>query len=440
MRYIIPIIICCLLSISGCNAPTEGAMTSSVVELPGDEQAPAAKATPTPRSSTQRQPTPTTETAPPIQMPTGPEMPPLEPNQPVIITEIHMLSEQQGWGIGHQGDSSDHILFTNDGGQTWADRTPPEPAPGPEERLATWAHFADARLVWVIYAPEGGPPPTGDSYIWYTHNGGETWLPSQSLPTAGLEAYFVPEGFAFVDEKQGWFLVHIDAGMSHDYSYLFGTSDGGITWQRITDPYGVGLQSLHNSGLAFKDDVFGWVTKDNLGVMAGAFFEQTSDGGITWEDVFLPAPPEHDWFTEFSRCQTSAPIFTAGESAALIVKCKLYDDDTSDYQEWTYSYIYTTQDLGKTWEHSLLPAPVDSLLFLNNQEGWAFGREHFKTTDGGLSWAPVKSVNWDGQFSFVSSETGWAVASNEGEIALVSTADGGQTWQIIQAKMQPASE
>jgi len=75
---------------------------------------------------------------------------------------------------------------------------------------------------------------------------------------------------------------------------------------------------------------------------------------------------------------------------------------------------------------------VESLIFLDEQEGWAFGRDYYKTTDGGLSWVVVKTVNWDGQFSFVDSLNGWAVARNLDEIALVKTVDGGQTWQIIE--------
>ena len=98
--------------------------------------------------------------------------------------------------------------------------------------------------------------------------------------------------------------------------------------------------------------------------------------------------------------------------------------------------MYTTQDLGETWQHTLLPSPVESLLFLNENEGWAFGREYYKTTDGGLNWVKVKSVNWDGQFSFVDPMTGWAVARNLDEIALVKTTNGGQTWQIIEPVMK----
>ncbi|MBC8496825.1 MAG: hypothetical protein H8D37_04115, partial [Chloroflexi bacterium] len=137
-----------------------------------------------------------------------------------------MLNELSGWGIGHHPleEGSDHILFTNDGGQTWGDRTPPEPTPTDAlETKTAWGYFADEQMAWVIYAPAGSPPPIGDQYVWFTRDGGVSWDVSSALPLLGLEAYFVPEGFAFINEEQGWLLVHVDAGMSHDYSYLFVT-------------------------------------------------------------------------------------------------------------------------------------------------------------------------------------------------------------------------
>ncbi|MBC8503807.1 MAG: hypothetical protein H8D34_03055 [Chloroflexi bacterium] len=439
MRRIIALLIILSALLGGCNLPRAGTLAPPKLDpsISGSgsafqgEESPSKTRTPIPTSTEAPPPTPTLS---PAQIPDGPALQALESGEAVIITMINMLDEQSGWGIGHQTlRGSDHILFTEDGGQTWQDRSPPEPSPeDPGETKTAWAYFADERFAWVIYTPKGGPPPIGDQYVWNTHDGGKSWEPSTALPTLGLEAYFVPEGFAFISEEQGWLLVHIDAGMSHDYSYLFSTNDGGATWLRVSDPYGDGIQSLHNSGIVFLDADFGWVSKDNLGVMAGAFFEQTLDGGSTWEDVFLPAPPEHDWFTEFSRCNASSPLFTGEGAASLIVKCRLYGDDASTFDVWSFSYIYTTQDLGETWQHTLLSSPVESLLFLDEKEGWAFGREYYKTIDGGLTWAKVKTVNWDGQFSFVDPLNGWAVARNLEEIALVKTTNGGQTWQIVE--------
>jgi hypothetical protein len=71
----------------------------------------------------------------------------------------------------------------------------------------------------------------------------------------------------------------------------------------------------------------------------------------------------------------------------------------------------------------LFPAEGDVLL--------ALGREIYRSYDRGHTWTLIKQVAWDGQFSFVGSENGWAVARNEDEIAFVRSKDGGTTWQLI---------
>jgi len=337
-----------------------------------------------------------------------------------------MFNATDGWAIGHQISSGDRILLTQDSGQTWEERSPSilETSQQSPDSYTAWGYFYDPQTAWVIYLPENEPPPLQAPVIWRTLDGGQTWEPSTPLSISGGEAYFVPENFYFVDPLQGWLLVHVGAGMSHDYSNLYATSDGGLTWQKLIDPYGEGLQSLHNTGISFADSQFGWVTKDNLAVMPGTFLEQTSDGGLTWENNFLPTPPDVDWFKEVIECETLSPTFLQSKVALVLVNCHTFD-------EHIYNYIFRTMDRGETWKSLLLSTPAQSLVFINNQIGWALGRDLLKTTDGGISWVKIKAVNWDGQFSFIDEDTGWAVARADNAIALVFTQDGGQTWQQL---------
>jgi photosystem II stability/assembly factor-like uncharacterized protein len=353
-------------------------------------------------------------------------LPDLVASQPLTITLISMSDISNGWAIGHQPSSGDRILYTQDGGFSWEERTPPfaDSSTGFPAENQVWAYFYDNQTAWAIFNVQHQPPAINHPVVWHTTDAGKTWQISEELPITGNESFFIPENFSFIDPDNGWLLVHIDAGMSHDFSYLFSTSDGGITWQRLIDPYKEGLQSLHNTGLSFSDTNLGWVTKDNLGILPGAFLEQTRDSGHTWEDIFLPAPDEFDWFNELSQCETSQPHFFEPPKAVLLVNCRTFDEQT-----FTYTYNFSIEN--ESWQAVSLPTSVESLFFLDSEIGWALGRDLYQSTDGGLSWVRIKTVNWDGQFSFINAKSGWAVATNEGAVALVSTQDGGRTWQQI---------
>jgi len=353
-------------------------------------------------------------------------LPTLVANQPVTITQITMFDVENGWAIGHQSDSGERILYTQDGGFSWDERTPPLSGSLIEfpTDLQVWAYFYDNQTAWAIFSAQPQPTAISAPVVWHTSNAGQTWQASEGLPVTGEESFFIPENFSFIDPDTGWLLVHIDAGMSHDYSSLFSTTDGGKTWQRIIDPFKEGLQSLQNTGLGFADSNLGWVTKDNLGILPGAFLEQTTDGGLSWEDIFLPAPDEFDWFNEISQCATSNPIFFESAKAVVLVNCRTFNE-----QAFTYAYTFSIED--EAWQAVSLPTSVESLFFLDRDNGWALGRDLYQSTDGGLSWVRIKTVNWDGQFSFVDTKTGWAVATNEDAVALVFTQDSGKTWQQI---------
>ena len=82
-------------------------------------------------------------------------------------------------------------------------------------------------------------------------------------------------------------------------------------------------------------------------------------------------------------------------------------------------------------------ASADTLIFFDPQNGLLLGRDIYRTADGGRHWEYVKSVNWDGQFTFIDSQIGWAVARADDQVALVKTSNGGETWSIIQPVIAP---
>ena len=61
-----------------------------------------------------------------------------------------------------------------------------------------------------------------------------------------------------------------------------------------------------------------------------------------------------------------------------------------------------------------------------------------QTTDGGYTWATIKSVSWqNAQFDFISEQVGWAVVINGDASALVHTTDSGQTWEELKSVIAP---
>jgi photosystem II stability/assembly factor-like uncharacterized protein len=60
----------------------------------------------------------------------------------------------------------------------------------------------------------------------------------------------------------------------------------------------------------------------------------------------------------------------------------------------------------------------------------------YQNSNGGFGeWTHVKTVAWDGQFSFVDASNGWAVATSGDETALVRTTDGGATWGEVDPRV-----
>ena len=331
---------------------------------------------------------------------------------------------------------------TQDGGKSWTDITPPHAFDviGKDGKSAI-GYFTNAGSAWVFFYNKDMTPPTGTSaVIWSTTDGGKTWVSSQSLDLTNLQmAYFKPSDLYFTDVQNGWTMIHLDAGMMHDYVTIFATSDGGKTWKEVVDPAGTGqqslLQSCYKSGLTFVDAKTGWVAADCGGVEAGVYFYKTVDGGLTWTNQSLPAPAATpNVFTDQNNaCGAFPPQFVSATEGFMSVKCNFTSNNT------TTSWPYATHDGGATWNVlPTLPSPLGSLFFFDSQTGWFLGAtttdpstaEHAmaQTTDGGKTWKQLLLPTWSGQMDFVSAQVGWVVASDGTNLALVQTTNGGKTW------------
>lgn len=388
-------------------------------------QTPNPSATPVP-------PTETPTAVPPTATATNTPINPIQhfpSGQEFTVTAIHMIDANNGWAIGGLGSVvGDHVLFTSNGGNTWKDVTPPEETKSDGHKAAT-GFFQDAQTAWVTYAIGGGTPVPTQPVVWHTSDEGATWTASQPLDITGLSEIYVPSDLQFVTGKDGWLLVHVGVGMNHDYVVLYRSSDSGVSWTRILDPYNDGgIQSCSKTSLLFTDATHGWLTGDCNGVKAGVLLFNSTDAGSTWQEVTLPEPASYPGIFSVNApvaCGSYDPFFFGNDLGHLSVHCA----DHQGTQITNTYYIYNTQNGGSTWTEASYPG--ETLYFFSADTGWALAPKIQRTTDGSLTWTPVSDVTWTAQMDFISEQIGWGVARAGDQVALVKTTDGGGHWTML---------
>ncbi len=367
-------------------------------------------------------------------LPPHAQLPPIGAGVELEIRWVSMVDEQTGWGIGEGPDDIERVLRTLDGGLTWQDVSPPA-----FDGMAT----EESRLVIVVdgpqsgwslrYAPEEIVEPSDEKIaaVWRTQDGGESWTAGQPLNLPFVGSLGSEPYLRFGEPQQVWLMARAGGAGMHRYPVaLLRSVDGGSTWEMVEDPFeGTGLQSCYKSGFAVQGGDDGLVTLESCPV-EGAEVRFTRDGGVTWESQLLPAPEDQPSLFESAGCESRSPQMLSAADWALAVICRPFEGDPEP--RW---FLYRTTDGGETWRAQSYPG--GDLLFLDSQTVWALARELHLSGDGGETWELVKRVSWDGQFSFVSEELGWAIARAENEIALVRTQDGGQTWRILEPEIAP---
>jgi photosystem II stability/assembly factor-like uncharacterized protein len=353
--------------------------------------------------------------------------------QKLTITFIHMLDSNAGWAVGGLTSQGDHVVYTSDGGSTWKDVTPPEAEAASGEQKNAIGFFQDAQTAWVTYGYSGFIIPT-QAFVWHTADGGVSWQSSHSLDTIGFSENFSPSDLFFVGGQAGWLLAHVGAGMNHDYVVLYHSTDGGITWKRLIDPdIDAGIQFCHKTGMLFTDAKHGWLTGDCNSVAPGVWLFKSSDAGASWQEVELPDPAgSQGLFTDQNAaCGASDPFFFSNDLGHLSVTCYNFMLTPMTY---TY-YLYTTRDGGATWTSSTYPG--EALFFISADIGWAISQQIQLTTNGGATWTPVKTIDWNAQIDFISEQIGWGVATAGDVMALVKTDNGGARWSELNPVVGP---
>ena len=355
------------------------------------------------------------------------------PFVPFTFKSIQMMDLETGWAVADIGsEESTHILRTADGGATWQDVSP-------ADNDMAGSFFLDSQFAW---AWSWGP-------VWRTQDGGASWTP--------MGEYGLQPDLGFVDSQHGWKLNAESWGLSFvqfDIVSFSITQDGGMTWQELDPPPDRG-----SAFMAYPSAQSAWAVRagfaktiegvPNLGIPF--HIQRTLDGGVTWITQEMPLPPdsfrivrpyEGTYLGGFGNCDFVSPVYSSTAIWKLALTCE------------DHSWMYTSATQGKTWIISDMPAGLGADIdFIDASTGWVLIGDpyespegHFyQTTDGGQSWTLLKRTGWtDAHLSFADAQTGWAVACTEGycyqrdtQQALITTIDGGQTWQVIEPQLVP---
>jgi len=349
----------------------------------------------------------------------GDVIPLLPAGTEITLLEITMVNHQIGWGIGIVDSETQHIFHTSDGGLTWQDITPPQPKITSDGEITNLEHgIWNKDTAWVAFG--------GTDYIWSTKNAGQTW---EAAPVDYLTTY---DGmFTVLDEDHAWFFQFLEGGMQKVFTALNRTSNGGDSWELLLEPHSdITIQSFDKTGAEFINPNYGWLTRDYRGVDPKVRINLTQDGGFTWESVEIPPPPGlPDVFNKGVGALYDPDVISAGEGSFRVFTRQFNNGDMIDQD-----FLYKTDNNGGSWD--ILEMPSGVLYYITDQVYYSISRDIHRSNDGGVTWQLIRSVNWDGQFSFVDPDTAWVIASDlsdweNPEYALVKTSDGGNSFSEI---------
>lgn len=349
-------------------------------------------------------------------------------SQPLHMYQFKMENEMIGWGLGGLTGENARVLRTEDGGQTWKDLKIPAIEGSEQGSVQLAGYFMNDKLAWVAPYREG-MPPLAEQPVFASSDGGATWVRSAIMMDGSLETFSISHIF-FVDDKNGWLMAHVGAGMNHDYIVIYRTVDGGTTWESMVDPMknDAGIQSCQKNGLIFSNPQNGWLTGSCNGVAPGVLFFRTKDAGKTWTPVELPSPQAHPGMYQDPNavCGSQFP-FVDSKVVKVEVVCKLMNAS----MDQPITVLNTSNDGGVSWNQQDVPGGImtyqpDNLLLV-------LGDKRSLSNDSGATWTDLPQAPDSISAQFVSSQIGWLLAATGNTFA--QTKDGGASWDSFTPKL-----
>lgn len=294
--------------------------------------------------------------------------------------------------------SQSGLISTYNGGKTW---------------LSNLAEEVKKIRCLTFVTTEEGFALDSKGIILKTNDAGKTWKKVSTIPIGLGEVAFVESQIRFMDQLNGFIVI--------SPGHLWGTSDGGKNWQEL-HPFNAtkNLRCALTGGISIKGDNI-WLTAE-----PGILFK-SEDRGKTWS---------------FQKIQNSSGLF--------------YDVFfISEKTGWVTGFpglgVFRTDNSGANWKvqlpfvSSAKSISINSLYFINENEGWAVGQNKWEkngsgmghgavlhTVDGGTSWKQVQVGKGDSICSwvhFTNVNQGWILDRNN----IYHTSNKGETWELVKS-------
>ncbi|MHB1417068.1 MAG: YCF48-related protein [Chloroflexota bacterium] len=349
-----------------------------------------------------------------VQAPSGPAP---AVNLGAALRSLHMVSHTTGWAL-----AGNEILRTTNGGSLWNDVTPgdiiiPTDPQDPAASVFPASYFLDTNTAWVAALSE----KSSGGLLLHTTDGGRTWAKLE-MPTGSGQLYFV-------DKQNGWLALTTGVAMGSSGKELYRTTDGGQHWELAfrSDPNqprddGLPFGGLM-TGVGFADLTTGWAVGQTY-AQGVAWIYVTHDGGSTWQQQPLPIGSSY----KEAMVTLTPPLFFGARDGVLPVQVPSAAEGPGT------TIFYTTSDGGSTWTAGTPVAAVGPWDFADAQHGWVVNADGglLSTRDGGQTWQAIGTLSAvPGGLDFADQQTGWAYGQGDQAPYLLKTSDGGATWTEI---------
>jgi photosystem II stability/assembly factor-like uncharacterized protein len=313
------------------------------------------------------------------------------------IRAVSFVSASTGWRGGDQGE----IFKTTDGGATWVRQSS-----GTTARIAT-IRLLDASTGWAV---------TLDGAVLRTTDGGARWVIVKAA--SGNPPNATSPVIKVFDTKT----VYVGKSLSAEANApveLYGTQDGGVTWQRtVTPPF--------SRFVVLSAGTF-------LGTL-GSVVSVSRDGGQSYAVALSPAVP-----TGYDSIGPGS-LFVRDDQRVAIAFRAIRSNAVDPSDAFTDS-VYTTVDAGAHWSGGASASHIYELRSMSADAkvltgvGDPVGLNYWKpvrSTDGGATWAKQYPFpQWDGPVNaeYEYRSTDWhALVACGGTTGGALSEDDGQTW------------